>query len=100
LIDGRQENARKRLELVEQRTSEYEQALRAARTEAYQRQEEERERALTQKAGLIAEAKKQADKAVEEGRASLVAQGKIISRKLDAEVDALAKKLTTSILRD
>jgi F0F1-type ATP synthase membrane subunit b/b' len=100
LIEGRQENARRRIEVVEQRTSEYEHALRAAKTEAYQRQEQERERALAEKAALVAEAKKQTDKTIEEARTSLTAQGKVISRKLEAEVDALAKQLTTSILRD
>ena len=98
LIEGRLEDARKRLELVELRTSEYEQALRAARTEAYRRQEQEQEHALVQKAELISEAKRQADKTVEEGRKSLAAQGEVIRKKLEAEVDTLAKKLTTSIL--
>jgi F-type H+-transporting ATPase subunit b len=100
LIEGRLENARKRVEFVESRTSEYEQALRTARSEAYSRQEKERESALARKTELISEAKRQADKTVEEGRASLAIQGKTISTKLEAEVDALAKKLTTSILRD
>src|SRR5689334_20287796 len=75
LIEGRLESARKRLELVELRTSEYEQGLRAARSEAYRRQELERESALMKKAELLSEAKKQADRTVEEGRASLNAQG-------------------------
>ncbi len=100
LIEGRLEDARKRLELVELRTSEYEQALRAARTEAYRGQEQEREQALIHKAELILEARRQAEKTVEEGRANLSAQGEVISKKLEAEVDTLAKKLTTSILRD
>jgi F-type H+-transporting ATPase subunit b len=100
LIEGRLENARKRLEMVEKRTAEYEQSLRAARGEAYKRQEQEREIALSRKSDLISEAKKQADKTVEEGRSGLKAQGDAISRKLQGEVDALAEKLTTSILRD
>jgi F-type H+-transporting ATPase subunit b len=100
LIEGRLEDARKRLELVEARTSEYEQALRAARTEAYRRQEVERETALARKADLVSEAKKQADRTVEEGKAGLVAQREAILKKLETEVDTLANKLTTSILRD
>src|SRR5215510_4352201 len=100
LIEGRLEDARKRLELVEARTSEYEQALRAARTEAYRRQEVERETALARKAELVSEAKKQAEKTVEEGKAGLVTQREALLKKLEAEVDTLAKKLTTSILRD
>jgi F0F1-type ATP synthase membrane subunit b/b' len=100
LIDGRLEEARNRMEMVEARTSDYEQALRAARTDAYRRQEMERETALARKAELVSEAKKQADKAVEDGKAGLVAQREAILKKLEAEVDTLAKRLTTSILRD
>src|SRR5205085_12219862 len=74
LIEGRLEDARNRLALVESRTSEYEQALRTARTEAYRRQEVERETAVARRAELVSEAKKQADKTVEEGKTGLVAQ--------------------------
>ena len=100
LIEGRLEEARKRMEQVELRTSEYEQALRVARSEAYHRQEEVRGDALMRKADLISEAKRQADQTVAAGRAQLAAQGETIRTKLEAEVDTLAKKLTTSILRD
>ena len=100
LIEGRLEEARKRLELVEVRTSEYENALRIARTEAYRRQEGEREAALARKAEVVSEAKKQADKTVEAGKTGLVAQREAILKKLESEVDTLANKLTTSILRD
>ena len=100
LIEGRLEEARKRMEQVELRTSEHEQALKAARNEAYLRQEKEREGALMRKAELLSEAKKQADETLAAGRAQLTAQGEQIRKKLEAEVDTLAKKLTTSILRD
>jgi F-type H+-transporting ATPase subunit b len=100
LIEGRLEDARNRLQLVEARTSEYEQALRVARTEAYRRQEQVRENALVQKMELVSEAKKQADKTVEEGRARLQSQSVDIRKKLESEVDTLAKKLSTSILKD
>ncbi len=100
LIEGRLEEARKRMEQVELRTSEYEQALRGARNEAYLRQEKEREDALIRKADLVSEAKRQADQAVAAGREQLAAQSEEIRKKLETEVDTLAKKLTTSILRD
>ena len=99
-IEGRLEDARNRLALVESRTSEYEQALRTARTEAYRRQEVERETAVARRAELVSEAKKQADKTVEEGKTGLVAQREAILKKLETEVETLAKQLTTSILRD
>src|SRR6185295_19051644 len=56
LIEGRLEESRKRLEIVEQRTAEYEQSIRTARSEAYRQQEIQRERALTEKSELVTKA--------------------------------------------
>jgi len=100
LIEGRLDESRKRLEIVEQRTSEYEQAMRTARSEAYRLQELERERALTEKSDLVVKAKMEAERAVQEGRARLAAEAEAARKKMAAEVDTLATKLTTAILRD
>ena len=100
LIEGRLEESRKRLEIVEQKTSEYEQALRNAKSEAYHQQEVQRERALAERAELVAKAKSEAEKAIEAGRASLTAQAEAARKKIEGEVDTLAKQLTTAILRD
>lgn len=100
LIEGRLEDSRKRLEIVEKKTAEYEQALRSARAEAYQQQEKQREQVLTEKADLIARAKAEAEKAIQEGRVRLEAQAATARQKVESEVDTLAKKLTTAILRD
>ena len=100
LIEGRLEESRKRLETVEQRTSEYEKAMQNARSEAYRQQEIERERSLTERSELVAKAKMEAEKAVQEGRAGLAAEAEAARKKMAGEVDALANKLTTAILRD
>jgi F-type H+-transporting ATPase subunit b len=100
LIEGRLEESRKRLEIVEKRTAEYELAMRTARTEAYEQQEIQRDKALTEKAELVAKAKAEAEAAVQEGRARLRAEAEAARQKLAGEVDSLAKKLTTAILRD
>jgi F-type H+-transporting ATPase subunit b len=100
LIEGRLEESRKRLEIVEKRTAEYEQAMRAARTEAYQQQEIQRDKALADKADLVAKAKSEAEAAVQEGRARLTAEAEAARKKIASEVDTLAKTLTTAILRD
>jgi F-type H+-transporting ATPase subunit b len=100
LIEGRLEESRKRLEIVEQRTSEYEQTIRTARSEAYRHQEMQREYTLTEKAGLVARAKTEAEKAIQEGRARLAAEAEAARQKMASEVDTLAKQLTTAILRD
>ena len=100
LIEGRFEESRKRLEIVEKRTAEYETAIRTAKTEAYRLQETQRDKTLSEKADLVARARREAEAAVQEGRARLVAEAESARKKIDAEVDALAKKLTTAILRD
>ena len=100
LIEGRLEDARKRLEGAELQTAQYEQAIRNARSEAYRQQEVQRERALAEKTDLIAKAKSEADKALEEGRARLAAQAETARKKIESEVDTLAKRLATAILRD
>jgi F-type H+-transporting ATPase subunit b len=99
-IEGRLEESRKRLDIVEQKTAEYEQALRTTRSDAYRYQELEREHALAEKAQLVAKAKAEAGNAVHEGRARLVAEADAAKDRLSAEVDTLAKQLTTAILRD
>lgn len=100
LIEGRMEESRKRLEIVEQRTSEYEHSLGTARSEAYRQQEMQRERALNEKSELVATAKMEAEKTVQAGRTRLSAEADVARKKMAGEVDTLAKKLTTAILRD
>ena len=100
LIEGRLEESRKRLEVVEKRTAEYESAMRAARSEVYRQQEIQRDKALSEKAELVAKAKAEAESAVQAGRARLTAEAEAARKKIDVDVDSLAKKLTTAILRD
>ncbi len=100
MIEGRFEESRQRLEAVEQKTAEYEKTLRAARSDAYHQQEVQREKALAEKAELIAKAKSEAEKAVRDGRAQLAAQAEAVRKNIESQVDTLAKQLTTAILRD
>lgn len=100
LIEGRLEESRKRLEIVEKRTTEYETSIRTARAEAYRQQEIQRDKALTEKAELVAKAKREAEAAVQEGRARLTAEAASARAKISGDVDTLAKKLTTAILRN
>jgi len=100
LIEGRLEESRKRIEIVEKRTEEYEQAMRSAGAEAYRLQEIERDKALSEKAELVAKAKREAEAAVQEGRGRLLAEADAARDKISGDLDLLAKKLTTAILRD
>ena len=99
LIEGRLEESRKRIEVVEKRTDEYEQAMRSARADAYRQQEAERDKALSEKAELVAKAKREAETAVQEGRARLRSEADAARAKISGDLDALAKRLSTAILR-
>ena len=100
LIEGRLEESQRRMQIVEQRTSEYEQAIRTARSEAYRQQELERERSLSEKGEFVRKAKAEAEVAVREGREQLAAQANAARAGLTAEVDNLAKQLAEAVLRD
>jgi F-type H+-transporting ATPase subunit b len=100
LIEGRLENAHQRMAQAEQKAAEYESALKAARTEVYRGQETHREKALSERAGIVMEAKASAEKAVQEGRSRIAAEAAAARKHLEGEVDNLAGRLTTSILRD
>jgi len=100
LIEGRLEESRRRLAIVEQKTTEYEKGMSLARTEVYRNQELQRERALADKAELLTKAKGESERAVGEARARLTAEAEAARKKMAAEVDSLADKLAASILRD
>jgi len=100
LTEGRLEESRRRLEMVERKTADYEHAMRSARSDAYHQQEIERERALADKSSLVLKAKAESDKAVQEGRARLKAEAEAARAKMAADVDNLAKKLATTILQE
>lgn len=99
LIEGRLEEARRRLEQAELKASEYEQALRQARSDEYHRQQLRRDEALAERTELIASARADAEKAVEAGRARIAEEAEATCKKIEAEVGTLSKQLTAAILR-
>ena len=100
LIDGRLEEARKRIQEVESKASEYEQALRKARSDAYRQQELQRQRALQEKAELVSSAKSEAARAVHEGRAQIASQAAAARKKIETEIETFARKLAAAVLKD
>ena len=100
LIDGRLEEARKRIQEIESKAAEYEQALRKARSEAYRQQELQRQRALQEKAELVSSAKSEAARAVHEGRAQIASQAAAARKKIETEIETFARKLAAAVLKD
>ena len=99
-IEGRLEQAQNRIEEIEKKTVEYEAAIRGARAEAYRQQEAIRDSALEEKARLLAEARAEAEKLIDEARARLGAETAAAKKLLASEIDALATRLSETLLQD
>jgi len=100
LIEGRMASAQQAVSDADRKTSEYEQAIKNARAETFRRQETQRERAITERTDLLNRAKQDAETNVREAKTRLLAEAEAAGSRLDAEVDSLAKQLTTAILQD
>jgi len=95
---GAQQRAAESLQKAADRTAEYEAALRAARAEVYQSQEQLNRRLQEEHAAQIQVAREQADVALQEAREQLA--GEILEAKagLTAQSDALAGQIADVIL--
>jgi F-type H+-transporting ATPase subunit b len=95
---GAQQRAAESLQKAADRTAEYEAALRAARAEVYQSQEQLSRRLQEEHAAQIQVAREQADVALQEAREQLA--GEILEAKagLAAQSDALAGQIANVIL--
>jgi F-type H+-transporting ATPase subunit b len=95
---GAQQRAAESLQKAADRTAEYEAALRAARAEVYQSQEQLSRRLQEEHAAQIQVAREQADVALQEAREQLA--GEILEAKagLAAQSDALAGQIADVIL--
>jgi F-type H+-transporting ATPase subunit b len=100
LIEGRLDEAHKRMAQAERKATEYETALKTAQGEAYRVQEANREKALLEKTELVTRAKLEAEKAVEKGRERIATEAESAKQQLVTQADTLARQLKTSILRD
>ncbi len=97
--EGARKLAAEALERAAAKTAQYEAALRAARSEVYQAQEQaHRQLADRQDAQLLA-ARQRADELVKEAQRQLAADAETLKRELAAGSDALANQIADSILR-
>jgi len=100
LIEGRLQASQQSVAEADKKAGEYENALKAARSETFRRQESLREQALAERTELLTRTKVESDKTVQEARTRLLAEAETASRKLDTQVDSLAKELTSALLQD
>ena len=96
---GLQQAAEANLAQAEQKTAEYQKALRTARAELYRLQEQERQKALDQRAAIVQQARARADEMV--GRSKQEIRGDVETAKkgLAAEAEQLAQAITGAILK-
>jgi F-type H+-transporting ATPase subunit b len=95
---GTREAAAKSLKHAEGKAAEYEEKLRAARTEIYKEQEEVRRKWRDEQAAGLAASRERTDSLLKGARASLEAQTVEAKASLGAESEALAEQIARSIL--
>jgi|SRR6187399_1906200 len=100
LIEGRLQASQQSVTEADKKAGEYENALKAARSETFRRQESLREQALAERTELLTRTKVESDKTVQDARTRLLTEAETASRKLDTQVDSLAKELTSALLQD
>ncbi|MGO4886039.1 MAG: ATP synthase F0 subunit B [Bryobacteraceae bacterium] len=96
--EGARKRAAESLEKAAAKTAEYEAALRAARVEVYQQQEQLHRRLQEEEAAQIHAAREQAEAAVRDAKAKLAAEIEQAKTDLAAESDALASQIADTIL--
>jgi F-type H+-transporting ATPase subunit b len=97
--EGARKRAAESLEKAAAKTSEYEAAMRAARTEVYQSQEQLHRRMQEEQAAQLQAAREQAEAAVREAKGQLAAEVAQAKKDLAADSDALASQIAETILK-
>ena len=97
--EGARKAADESLARASAKTAEYEDALRAARSEIYKDQEQLYKQIQEREAAQIAEARKAAEAAVKAAKADLAGDVEAAKESLGRESEALAGQIAESILR-
>lgn len=84
---------------AEKRTATYQEALRSAKAEIYRMQEQERQRALEQRAEIVRQARQRAEELVNRTRQELRQEAEDAKKSLAAEAQNLAASITKAILK-
>ncbi len=96
---GLRQAAEGNIDLAARKTAEYEQALRSAWTEVYRQQEQERQRALEQRADIVRLARRQAEELIRRTQQEIRGDVEEAKKRLAAEIEPIAHSITTLILR-
>jgi|HubBroStandDraft_4_1064222.scaffolds.fasta_scaffold232293_2 F-type H+-transporting ATPase subunit b len=96
--EGARKRAAESLENAAAKTAEYEAAMRRARSEVYQMQEQSHRRLQEEQASQVQAAREQAEASIRDAKAQLAAEIAQAKTDLAAESDALAGQIADAIL--
>ena len=96
---GARKQAESAMARAEAKAKEYEEALRAARTEVYKENEAMRKQWRERQAVMLAEARANADSAIAVAKAELAGDVRAARESLQAESERIADGIATAILR-
>jgi F-type H+-transporting ATPase subunit b len=97
--EGARRLAEQTLQQANARAAEYEAAMRAARAEVYQQQEQSHRQLQEQAAARIAEARKHAEDGIEEAKRQIAQEAEAAKLYLERESDQLADQIADTVLR-
>ena len=96
---GSREHAAEAVRRAEEKTAEYEAALRQARAEVYHEMERNKRVMEAEQSARVAEARRSAESHVSEAKASLDAEYARLSRELGDQAEVLAGRMAEILLR-
>jgi F-type H+-transporting ATPase subunit b len=99
LTDGARKAAAAALASADARITEYQAALRAARTEVYEAQEKINRQLEDQQAAELQKAHQEADIMLREGRAAIAKEVEVARQELVVQSEILADQIATSLLK-
>lgn len=95
---GARKQADQSLKRAEALAADYEEKIRAARSEIYREQEEQRRKWQAGESARIAEARAKADQMVRQAREEIAAEAQIARESLKGNVQSLADEITATVL--
>ncbi len=96
---GLRQTAEAALAEAEKKTAKYQEALRSAKAEIYHIQEQERQRALEQRAEIVRQARQRAEEMANSARQQIHEDAENAKKTLASEAETLAVSITRVILR-
>ncbi|HWP85912.1 MAG TPA: ATP synthase F0 subunit B [Terriglobia bacterium] len=96
--EGLRQTAAERLRLAEQKTAEYQEAMRSHAADLYRQQEQDRQRALEKRAEILRLARAQAEQRLAAARQQIQRDAEEAKRVLERESEALAAGIVRAVL--